>query len=545
MKTYSIICSLGEIVDKTTILKIKLSNVKDAEQRKNIQKEYDVLQKYIHMNDKQMKGFFDSLFEINKELWDLENTIREKSNRNVFDKTYIDCAEQIHKTNDKRYFVKRSINDFYDSDIKEEKIYNNNPTTRNAIQGYDISFLQKAQQQYNQGAFKESYTILSHLCEKYKEVPIDATTIELFLCYETASSTMGVGNVYQDKLKGFLPSLDTLFGEKASQAYQLYLFSLLKSKNYQDAYPFLKYIHPVNAPAFGIHPNSMSYFLPDDTNKTLLIYMSGGLGDKIMFSRFVLQVCRLEQENNILFLVDDTLVWMFQQWSQTYKNLKVIPLSKRDSMPAFDYHTNVSILLAHLRIDYESLAFEPYLQGLDQDAKYWTYLISPTKKNIAIHWRGNSVNTQEKYNRGMTLDLWEPLFATFGSSIQWISLQKDVTLEESALLEKYDVMDLSKVIDNKGDAFRDSLAILSLVDLIISTDTSLVHVAATANVKCWALLTLGCEWRWTPKDKTTAWYPNLKMIRQKQVGDWSNVMRTMEKALTQITTTITTTKEPV
>ena len=264
-----------------------------------------------------------------------------------------------------------------------------------------------------------------------------------------------------------------------------------------------------------------------------------------MFSRFVLQVCRLEQENNILFLVDDNLDWMFQPWTQTYKNLQVIPLSKRDSMPAFDYHTNISMLLSHLRIDYESLAFEPYLQGLHQDAMYWTYLISPTKKNIAIHWRGNSVNTQEKYNRGMTLDLWEPLFATFGSSIQWISLQKDVTLEESALLEKYDVMDLSKVIDNKGDAFRDSLAILSLVDLIISTDTSLVHVAATANVKCWALLTLGCEWRWTPKDKTTAWYPNLKMIRQKQVGDWSNVMRTMEKALTQITTTITTTKEPV
>ena len=55
---------------------------------------------------------------------------------------------------------------------------------------------------------------------------------------------------------------------------------------------------------------------------------------------------------------------------------------------------------------------------------------------------------------------------------------------------------LYNVIDNDGDAFKDTLTILKKVDLVISTDTSLTHIAATANVKCWALLTTGCDWRW-------------------------------------------------
>jgi len=109
------------------------------------------------------------------------------------------------------------------------------------------------------------------------------------------------------------------------------------------------------------------------------------------------------------------------------------------------------------------------------------------------------------------------------TNIHWISLQKEVSQEEEQLLRTHNVTNLGPTIDNDGHAFRDTLSILRAVDLVISTDTSLVHVAGTANIPCWVLLTKGCEWRWT-QDVATNWYPNLTLIRQERVSDWSTVI---------------------
>jgi len=115
----SIECSFGEIVDKYTILKIKTIKATDPIQKANIKKELDVVSKNIKNDDE----LFDKLLQINKELWDLEDTIRFKSHAKEFDINYINCAENIHQTNDKRAHIKRLINNKYKSDLVEEKIY--------------------------------------------------------------------------------------------------------------------------------------------------------------------------------------------------------------------------------------------------------------------------------------------------------------------------------------------------------------------------------------------------------------------------------------
>ena len=112
-------CSFGEIVDKYTILKIKLEKVKNKKQEENIKNEYNKLIKFIKKDDK----LFNKLYKINKILWDLEDKIREKSSKKEFDNEYIICAENIHITNDKRYLIKKEINEKYNSELKEEKIY--------------------------------------------------------------------------------------------------------------------------------------------------------------------------------------------------------------------------------------------------------------------------------------------------------------------------------------------------------------------------------------------------------------------------------------
>ena len=115
-------CSFGEIVDKVTILKIKQAHATSEEVMRNINNELTIIQKEnpIVNNDDIL---FDDLSSINRCLWELEDLIRAKSKLKEFDDAYIQCAENIHKMNDRRYLIKRSINEKYQSYLKEEKLY--------------------------------------------------------------------------------------------------------------------------------------------------------------------------------------------------------------------------------------------------------------------------------------------------------------------------------------------------------------------------------------------------------------------------------------
>ena len=123
-------CSLGEIIDKYTILMIKLKKSNNEQQKNNIKREYIELQQIIDINNNIIKGYIDKLFTVNIKLWELEDLIRYLSINKIYDDKYINCSENIHRTNDKRYIIKKEINEKFNSEIKEEKI----------LQTIDISF---------------------------------------------------------------------------------------------------------------------------------------------------------------------------------------------------------------------------------------------------------------------------------------------------------------------------------------------------------------------------------------------------------------------
>ena len=123
----SVSCSFGEIIDKITILKIKLSKareINDVACCQNIQTELNILESQNPLAQTS-DTLFEQLSDVNTRLWNLEDHIRAKSIKQEFDETYIELAEAIHKTNDKRCQLKRVINTKYGSEIVEEKIYNN------------------------------------------------------------------------------------------------------------------------------------------------------------------------------------------------------------------------------------------------------------------------------------------------------------------------------------------------------------------------------------------------------------------------------------
>lgn len=121
--------SNGEIIDKYTILEIKLSEIKDEQKLKNVQHEYDVLtpnveQIYDACKDKnELKKLHNDLLDVNKKLWKIEDDIRECERANDFGQTFVDLARAVYYTNDDRSDVKKEINVFTGSDLVEEKSY--------------------------------------------------------------------------------------------------------------------------------------------------------------------------------------------------------------------------------------------------------------------------------------------------------------------------------------------------------------------------------------------------------------------------------------
>ena len=116
--------SNGELVDKVSILKIKLDRIASATKRANIQKEFDLLYaKLAGIQITEQSEFFKRLLKINARLWDIEDQIRVKEAKGEFDDDFIELARQVYFQNDKRSQVKREINIKTGSSLIEEKEY--------------------------------------------------------------------------------------------------------------------------------------------------------------------------------------------------------------------------------------------------------------------------------------------------------------------------------------------------------------------------------------------------------------------------------------
>ena len=126
MKAPLIPISWGELFDKLTILQIKLENLQDKNALKNVKIEHNQLYIIYNKNfleNEKAKLFMINLREINNKLWNLEDEIREKEKNKTFDEEFIKLARNVYITNDQRSYVKKKINETFNSEIIEEKSY--------------------------------------------------------------------------------------------------------------------------------------------------------------------------------------------------------------------------------------------------------------------------------------------------------------------------------------------------------------------------------------------------------------------------------------
>ena len=381
---------------------------------------------------------------------------------------------------------------------------------------------------YDLGEFKQCYILLQVLADKCKNVQINAVTanflLQVYAAFQVINTTMGKENPFIDKLCIEHHSIST---ELRSHVNKLYCMALLQNKEYKKSKKYMPYIQPFLGP--NIKPENMSYFKKNDSNKTLLIYNSGGIGDIIMYSRFIKKICEREPQNNIIFVVNDNLGWMFQD-ALKISNLKIVCLSIMKVFPQkYDYHTNITMLMYHLNLTYETIYIDYYLENINGNPIDTTNIIESNKRNVIINWCGNKDNSMERYNRSIELMRLIPVFIAYANTVNWICIQKNISPEERDILHQNNVKNYGDVFDNDGDAYKDTVTLLKGVDLVITTDTSLAHLAGTMNIPCWCLLTIGCDWRWT-YDKNN-WYPTVKTFRQNSLSKWDNVIADVLKEL--------------
>jgi hypothetical protein len=117
--------SIGEIVDKLSILKIKKNNITDESKLFNVITEYDYLYDVVFNQLKIESDDFNNLLLVNESLWKIEDDIRDKERDKVFDTEFIELARSVYTTNDKRAEIKKKINLKYGSLFVEEKSYSN------------------------------------------------------------------------------------------------------------------------------------------------------------------------------------------------------------------------------------------------------------------------------------------------------------------------------------------------------------------------------------------------------------------------------------
>ena len=261
-------------------------------------------------------------------------------------------------------------------------------------------------------------------------------------------------------------------------------------------------------------------------SKHLLVWTEQAMGDMIQFARYVPLASRLAE--SVTFKVPKVLIRVFSSNREMGRLT-----SEHPGFGAADVQALVMSLPHRLGLgDDVGAATVPYLWPETELVQRWKARL-PQGRLIALSWQGNPAFAGEPW-RSIPLERLAPVVAHHKRVFRFLSLQKNHGREQLGSIGfGRDIIDLGDEIDNEGDAFVDSLAILASVELLLTTDTSLAHLAGAANIPTWLMLPFACVWRWGNGDSSTIWYPSTRIFRQRSPGDWSSVINDVLSALSE------------
>jgi hypothetical protein len=275
-----------------------------------------------------------------------------------------------------------------------------------------------------------------------------------------------------------------------------------------------KILHP-----FGLRagPEPEWDLASDLSDKHILIHAEQGMGDAIMFARYVPMV--LQKARQVTFEVHPGLVPLLQTVAP---GLPVFEIGKAPS--GFDCHCPLMSLPLAFRTTVATVpAPIPYLAAEPGRVDAWRARLGPGGFKIGIVWQGNPRSGADQ-GRSMYVSEFAPLAAIPG--VRLISLQKGAGAEQVfGLVNRFKVEDLGPDFDAGPGAFLDTAALMQSLDLVVTVDTAVAHLAGALGRPCWIVLKIGHDWRWLTDRTDSPWYPSIRLFRQETAGDWSVPMR--------------------
>jgi tetratricopeptide (TPR) repeat protein len=248
--------------------------------------------------------------------------------------------------------------------------------------------------------------------------------------------------------------------------------------------------------------------------RTILLHAEQGFGDTIQFCRYAQHVASLGA--TVLLEAQPSLVSLLGTLAGPTR-----VLARGESLPDFDFHTPLlSLPLACMTtLDTTIPAQSSYLTVPADKLESWHSEVGTSEGlRVGLVWSGSIEHTND-LNRSIPLADLAPLLEI--QQITFISLQKEVRDHDQALLAQSSIVDYGERLHD----FADTAALIATLDLVITVDTSVAHLAGALGKPVWILLPHIPDWRWLLERTDSPWYPTARLYRQPTAADWQSVVR--------------------
>jgi tetratricopeptide (TPR) repeat protein len=256
--------------------------------------------------------------------------------------------------------------------------------------------------------------------------------------------------------------------------------------------------------------------MEDIAGKTILLHGEQGLGDTIQFARYLPLVASMG--GTVILEVQTGLKALLGKLMGAEAVFE-----RGEPLPSFDVHCPLMSLPLAFKTRHATIpANIPYiLPDLARQTEWESRLRRREHPRIGIAWSGNPKHKQD-HNRSIPLQKLMPLIREI--RFNFYILQKEIRPADFELLKSSTL--LINLSDQLND-FADTAALVSLMDLVISVDTSLVHLAGAMGKPTWILLAFSADWRWMLNRQDSPWYPTVRLFRQPKVCDWESVIESV------------------
>jgi len=266
--------------------------------------------------------------------------------------------------------------------------------------------------------------------------------------------------------------------------------------------------------------------LEDARGMNVLVRSEQGFGDILQFARFIPALVGIAE--SVTFYTNGRLQRLLTPLHEA--GVELCDRNPEDQYPDF---ICPMLDLPHLvgADTAEKLLPAPYLRVEPEVQSEWQARVGREGFRIGIVWQGNAQGAID-YGRSIPLDELARIAEIDG--VRLIALQKGTGIEQIAALPQPEIIEVFDAFDAGEDAFIDTAALASCLDLIVTTDTSVAHVVGALGLPAVLLLKYDPDWRWTiPPLNKTVWYQNTVPLRQDKAGDWAGVVDKLMLLITE------------